>query len=258
MLIGLIIALIFGASATGDASEFASYIPHLKKEIRQHVPEKERKDSLMVVLKHYNKCIKKYDKQKKKLRKKVDRVSADWNVSTEQMLQTYDEFYDARISALSELIEYRLLFQEQITEEEMFQITENVAIESKKERRKGKKAEAKAAKKLDRIFLNVNEIILKHIEDSGKAELVQISLQDFENTVFTYVDEARELILERKIMTSEKYASREDIEKIFARSNQLRKQASRDYAQLREVVIQNTSEKEWKAINKELKVFLKS
>jgi len=140
MLIGLIIAIIFGASATGDASEFATQIPHLKKEIRQHVPEKERKDTLMLVLKDYERTVKKYDKQKKKLKKKLDRASADWNVSTEQMLQTYDEFYDTRISAMSELIGYRLMFQEQLSDEEILQITEHVASESKREMRKGKKA----------------------------------------------------------------------------------------------------------------------
>jgi hypothetical protein len=56
MLIGLLIALIFGS---GAESEFASSIPHIKKEIRQIVPEEARKDTLILLVKNYEKAINK-------------------------------------------------------------------------------------------------------------------------------------------------------------------------------------------------------
>ena len=63
---------------------------------------------------------------------------------------------------------------------------------------------------------------------------------------------------EKQLMIYDKTASREDLEEIYERSSQLRYRASREFATLREVLIKNTDEREWKAINKELKAFLKS
>ena len=50
---------------------------------------------------------------------------------------------------------------------------------------------------------------------------------------------------------------REELEGLYEQSNQIRYRAARDFAILREQVIENTSESEWKQINKELKAFFK-
>jgi hypothetical protein len=257
MLIGMLITLIFGVSG-GAESEFASYIPNIKKEIRQNVSEEIRKDTLMVLIKDYEKAIKKYDKEKEKLLKKVDRASADREVSTEVLLQYYDDYYQARLSLFSELIGYRLLFQDQLTDEELLLITDKAVATSKREWRKENKKEQKKEEKLEKVFLDIHEIIVKHISDSAKMVVVSKSLQDFESTVYSFVDESINLTMKRKDRLDEKDATREDIEKMYESTNQLRYRASREFARLREVLILNTDEKEWKAINKELKVFLNS
>ena len=59
-------------------------------------------------------------------------------------------------------------------------------------------------------------------------------------------------------MLDDNSATREEIDEIYKLSNQLMYQASRDYAELREVIISSTNEKEWRAINKELDAFLKT
>jgi len=256
MLIGLIIALIFGTS--GAESEFASYIPNIKKEIRQTVSEKARKDTLLVLVKDYERTVKKYDKKKKKLLKTANKAGADRLVSTEGFLQHYDEYYNYRIQVMDQLISYRLMFQEKLDQYELFMITEKALETSEKVERKDDKQSAKADKQLNKIFEDIDKIILKHIEDPAKSKIVAEHLREFENTVYTYVDEARALVLERKVMLNVQNASKEDIEHMYMQTNQLRYQASRDFAALREVIIKNTDERQWKAINKELKVFLKT
>lgn len=124
--------------------------------------------------------------------KKVNRAGADREVSTEVFLQTYDDYYQARMNLISELIGYRLMFQEQLDPYELLGITENALSTSKKEKRKGEKLEGKAEKKLSKVFQDINEIILKHIDDSTKTELVTKSLQEFETTIYAYVDETHD------------------------------------------------------------------
>ncbi len=256
MLLGLIIALIFGVDS--DTSEFASYIPHIKKEIRNHVPEGSRKDTLLLLVKDYDKTIKKYDKKKKKLKKTLHKAGSDREVSTDDFLNHYERYYNARMELISSLIGYRIMFQEQITQEELLLVAEEAGFTSKKERRKEGKQEKKAEKKLDKVFEDINNIVLKHIEDSTKTELVSRSLLDFETTIYAYVDEAKELVAARHLMLDDNSATREEIDEIYNRSNQLMYQASRDYVELREIIINSTNEKEWRAINKELDAFLKT
>ncbi len=257
MLLGLILAIIFGTTR-GLESEFTSSIPHLKKEIRQNVSDDARKAELLTLLKVYEKTIKKSEKEKKKQKKFLDKASADRSVSTNEFLQVYDDYYNSRERLLASLIDYRLLFQEQITEEELFQINQNGMVTSKKERRQDVKQEGKAEEKLIKVFEDIGDIVVKHISDSTKTESVKGYLHDFETTIFELVDEARDLLIRRQMMVDNKNATREEIEGLFEKTGQLRVRASREFATLREEIINNTSEKEWKAINKELKVFLKS
>jgi hypothetical protein len=257
MLIALIIALIFGVSG-GAESEFASYIPNIKKEIRQNVPEKARKDTLMLLVKDYERTLKKYDKEKKKLRKDINKAGTDRTVSTEVFLEHYDDYFNTRIQVMSQLISYRLSFQEKLSQYELLMITEKALQTSKKADRKENKQVGKVDKQLKAVFRDINEIILKHIEDTTKTEIISAHLREFENTIYSYVDEATSLSMERKVMLNKQDASREEIDEMFERSNLLIYKASRDYAILREELIKNTNESEWKAINKELKVFLKS
>ena len=111
---------------------------------------------------------------------------------------------------------------------------------------------------MEKIFRDTNKTIVKHIEDSTKLKLVTSSLHTFEGTVYTLVDEAKNLNEERQLTIDDKTATREEIEELYELSNELTYRASREFAILREVLIKNTDEREWKAINKELKAFLKS
>ncbi len=257
MLIGLIFAIIFGTTR-GPGSEFVTTVPHLKKEIRQNVTDKAREKELVALLKSYEKTIKKSQKEEKKLKKLADKASADRNISRNEFLREYDNYYNSRERLIASLIDYRILFQEQITEEELVRIYENAMITSKRERRQDDKQENKAEEKLIKVFEDISDIAVKHIDDPKKAEVIKGYLHDFETTIFAFVDEAHDLSIQREILVDDKNATRKELEGLFERSAQLRYRASREFAIMREEIIKNTDEREWKAINKELKVFLKS
>jgi len=257
MLIALIMAIIFGVTR-GTESEFVSVIPNLKKEIRQNVSDDVRKKELLTLFKAYEKTIKKSQKEEKKLKKLANKASADRAVSRNEFLRVFDNYYNSRERLLASLINYRLSFQERITEEELLQIYEEAMVASRRERRKDEKGDTKAEEKLIKVFEDIGDIVVKHIDDSTKTETVKGYLHDFESTIFSFVDEARDLGVQRRLMVDDKNTSRAELEALFEKTGQLRYRASREFATLREEIINNTNEKEWKAINKELKVFLKS
>ena len=103
--------MIFGS---GTDSEFATSIPHIKKEIRQHVDDKTRSENLLDLAKTYEKSVKSYEKERKKLRKKLNKAGKDRSVGTEEFLQFYKDYYWARADAISQLTLIRLQFQEQL------------------------------------------------------------------------------------------------------------------------------------------------
>ena len=255
MLIGLLMALIFGG---GAESEFATSIPHLNKEIRRHVEDKSREDTLLKLVKEYEKTINRYNKQKKKQFKALNKISPDREKTSEEFMTAYDAYYKSREELLSELIGYRLMFQEQITEEELLLLIEEAHLSSKKERRHDQKAEDKSEDKLARIFEDLNNIVLRHIEDSAKVGIVTQDLHAFESSLYAAVDESYQLEVERKLRLDDRNATREEIEEMYSQSNQLRYDTAKNFAELRQKVIDNTNEKEWKAINKELETFLKN
>lgn len=256
MLIGLIISAIIALTG-GDESEFVSSIPHIKREIRRHVLEDARKDSLLVLVKAYEKEIKKYEKGKDKLQKNLYKTSSDRSKSTDEFLEAYDAYYQATVSLISSLIDYRLLFQQQVTEEELQLIAEKAMESSKKEQRQLAKGEEKIKEHLQDSFKDIHKVVNKHVDDPAKADTITKNLDDLENTVYEFIDEALELNMEKKRLLDDKNASGEELHELYERSSDLRFQGSRNYAHFREEAIRHTNEREWKAINKELKSFLK-
>lgn len=252
MLIALIIsaiALLMG----GDESEFASSIPKLEKEIRRNVVEESRKDSLLVLVKAYEKEIKAYEKANGKLQKKLQKTSADYTKSTAEFLEVYDAYYSSKVDLISSLIDLRILFQQQVTEEELQLIVEKALEDSKKDTKKAAKGEEKIEKYLGKAFEDINKVVAKHIDDAAAVTTLSNILGDIEEKVYEFIEEALVLNQEKKRMLDDKNATQEDLDELFEASGDLRFLASRDYARFREEAIKNTTERQWKAINKELK-----
>ena len=255
MLLGLLFALIFGSS--GEA-EFASSLPNLKKEVKYMIPEKERRDSITILIDAFDGAIKDYKKENDQLRKKVDKVSADRSVRSEEFLKYYDEFYQSRVNLISSLIDYRILFQEQITDLEQVRVIEDAIVTSSDQRREKQIQEEKTEDKLNAAFREIADILIRNIGDPDRIDKVAESFLEFERSMYEYLDTSRDTDGDRKASLLITNPTREELEGIYERSNQLRYQAARDFAILREKVILYTTEKEWKEINKELKKFFKA
>jgi hypothetical protein len=255
MLLGLLFALIFGP---GGEAEFVSAVPNLDKEIKRTITEKERKKDLLDLVDAYEGAIKEFSKDKKQLQKKVNQSSGDRNVSSENLLRHYDEYHQARRRLITSMIDYRLMFQDQITEKELMLLIEEAIVSSEKDRLDEQKQEEKTEDELNKAFSQIHDIIVRNIQDPEKSETVTKSFYIFEQTMYNYLDISRDAKADRTSLLLYIDATREELEAVYEQSNQVRYRAANDFAILRDRVIENTTEKEWKQINKELKAFFKS
>ena len=254
MLLGLLCALIFGA---GGEAEFISAVPNLDTEVKQTIEDKERRTYLLELVDSYEGAIKQFSKDKEQLQMEVNKASGDRTVSSENLLRQYDKYHQARRRLIASLIDYRLMFQEQITEQELMLLIENAIVSSEKDRLEAQKLEEKTEDELNRAFSEIHDIIIRNIQDPVKSEAVTNSFYIFEQSMYTYLDIARDTKADRVALLLNKTATREELEGVYEQSNQVRYRAASDFAVLRDRVIENTTEKEWKDINKELKAFFK-
>jgi len=255
MLLGLLFALIFGS---GGESEFVSSVPDLKKEVKVNIADKDRRDSILVLIDHFEGDIKEYAKETDRLQEEVNKVSTDRSVSTEEFLSYYDEYYRSRVRLISALIDYRLMFLQQITNEELNLVIEKAIVSSEDQRREKQKREEETEDNLNEAFSEIHDIIVRNIVDPDKSETVTQSFYVFERTMYDNVDTSRDTDADRKASLLISNPTKQELERIYERSNQLRYNAARSFAVLREKVIQNTTEDEWKKINKELRAFFKT
>lgn len=99
---------------------------------------------------------------------------------------------------------------------------------------------------------------MKHIDDENKRSNVLNSLDNYNNTLDAFIKESQQMNVEDNNLIRNINATRNELEQFYKKQNQLRYKGSKDYMQLRDAVIENTNEKEWKAMVKALDKFLKS
>ncbi len=254
MLLGLLFAMIFGSS--GEA-EFASSLPNLKKEVKYMIPDDDRRDSITILINAFDGTIKDYTKENDRLRKQVNKMSGDRSVMSEELLRYYDEYYQSRVNLISSLIDYRLMFQEQVTDLEQIRVIEDAIVSSADQKREKQIGEEETEDNLNLAFREMADILVRNIGDPDRINKVAESFLEFESSMYDYLDTSLDMDADRKASLLMTNPTREELEGIYERSNQLRFQAARDFAILREKVILNTTEKEWNQINKELKKFFK-
>ena len=149
------------------------------------------------------------------------------------------------------------MFQQQITDKELLLVIEEAIVSSADERRENQIREEETEDNLNEAFREIADILIKNIGDPDRIDKVAESFLEFERTMYDNVDNYRDTNADRKASLLITNPTREELEGMYEQSNQVRYKAARDFAILREAVIVNTNESEWKQINKDLKAFFK-
>ena len=132
MLWAILIALFIATLSGGPEEIFM--IPKLDKEIKSHIEDKDRKNEILLVAKEAKKEIKEFGKLKKKNLKQLKKQSRSRDTSTQQLLDLYQTYFNARLSKQSIVIEHRLKIHELLNENEWELIIKPAILPSEKER----------------------------------------------------------------------------------------------------------------------------
>jgi hypothetical protein len=254
MFIGLLFSIIFGS---GAESEFSASIPDIQKEIRQHVTDVERRDTLLLLVKNYEDAVKQFDQWKNQYRKELHALSEEREVGTTEVLVKYNEFFQGRKQLISTLTTYRLSFQEKITDDELSLISENAFLGTKKELKRERAEEKNREEALEEAFTDLEGILQTSIEDTSRRGKVDAQLVRFKESIYTLVEETWNFDLGRLERLNDRLATREEIEAMYSELNEIRYQTAIEFAHLRQQIIKNTTADEWNTISRELEVFLK-
>lgn len=256
MLWALLIALLIAKLSGGPEEIFM--IPKLDKEIKTYVTDNVRKQQILSITKDAKKEIKAFQKIRKSKLKEISKLAQDQNKTSDDLLDIYQVYYDARLNMQKQLIENRLDVQQFLTDAEWKQLIENAVLPSDKIRRKADKADAKEEGKVDKLVEEIDKAINKEVKDSEKREAILLSLETFTISLEEFIDEGQQMNFKDNKIIRDKNATREDLEKFYDSENELRMKGTKDYFKIRESAIQNSTDDEWKRIVKALNKISKS
>ena len=256
MLIALFVAFLVVKIVGGPEEVFM--IPKLEKEIKSHVEGKDRKKEILIIFKEGKKDLKSFTKLRKKKLKEIEKMSASRANSMEEIFSVYETLYNARLDYQSRLTDKRLEIQNLLNDKEWEQIIEKAVLPSDKLKQKEIKQEGKKNKDVDKLLGNIEESIIEHIGDEQKRKEILLGLENFRTTLEVFVEEGRQMNFADNDIIRNKNASRKNIEQFYKTQNQLRYKGSKEFFEMRNIILQNTNEREWKEIIKSINKIIDS
>lgn len=256
MLIAFLVSLLIRTLVGGPEEIFL--VPKLKKEIKSHVLDTERKNEILQIIKEAKKEIKEFGKFRKKKLEEIKKIAVKREVSSNDMLEVYDTYHNTRLNLQSGLIEKRLILQELFSDKEWELILENAVFPSEKAKEKAGKQEDKIEQKIDKFIADIKGAIISKIEDESKRINVLNSLDNYSTTLVAFIEEGQQMNYEDNNIVRNKNANKNELDEFYQKQNLLRYKGAKEYIQLRNTAIKNTNEQEWKAVVKALNKLLKS
>ena len=253
MLIALAFSLI--SRMFGGGPEEIFQVPKLEKEIKSHVENQDFQKQLLTLTKAAKKEIKSFNKSRVKKMKAMKKANASREFSKAMMAELYMTYHNERLKMQSSMLAKRLEFQALMTENEWNNVIEKAVFPSDKVIKSSNKSDFKEAEKIDKLFSEIQEAINKNISETENREKVLTQLDSFEKTIDEFVSMSQELNYQDSELVRKKTATAGELKNLYQQQNDLRVKGAMEFFSFREAAIKNTTDKEWKDIVAELKVF---
>jgi hypothetical protein len=247
MLIGIVpyFLLLFGGTPVESF-----YIIDFGKGIKQHVVSITSRQDAEAIVSAYATIYKEFNNEHKKQIKELQQKNMDYNTSEHWYLDFFATAMEDRKKLQSSFITGRLRLQEIITQEEWDKIIEMITrdLEKMMEKKK-KKREKNVGKSKYQIVLNT---LKENIPPGEKLTLSLESLEAFKEKHIEIKESYENLYTSEEDILANRQATKEDMLEICNVLNKLRKSLIDSYIDLLFDLKDNTNEKEWTIIIKDL------
>ena len=227
-------------------------INKLEKELGNHIADKEREQEALQLFKQAKKEIKALEKELKTFGKEFKKLQKDRKTPREELEEVFEKSEEARKAVQSVLVDKRLKLRQLLTGEEWSGLLEqgmaDLEINPQKREKEIRKFEKSDNKTLDKVKKSLN----KQFTDKSRRSEALEAYAIFQNKASSFTDESM-TYMSKNEETAQLYdAEKTDLEKVFIALNQSREEAMFEFLQMRDKLIDLSSEKEWKKVSKTL------
>lgn len=234
----------------GSAQMESYYIIEFDKSIKKHVTSITKRQDADAVISVYASTYKEFDKEHKKRLKELQQKNIDYNTPRQWYLDFFTEAFEDRQKLQASFLSVRLRLQEIITQDEWEKILETTRANFTKFAEKKKKKREKNAGK-DPYMKITNTI--KETIPPGEKQTGSLEALDSFREKYKMIEESFENLHETEVEAlGDRQATKEDLQEIFNSLNNLRKSMIESYIEVLFHLKDNTSEKEWSIIVKDI------
>jgi hypothetical protein len=224
----------------------------VKKGIKKHVVDKERRELLLEHISDGRKQIKAFNKRQEKLAAAVQKEILDKEGHDKRINHLLDSALDLRKQHQQRLIDDRLWIQENLSQQEWDLIVAKSAFPSDKDSSKNQKKRNKTQTSYKDYLAKVRETITASIADDGQREKALAAYQTFSDQHEEFVKMRTELDYENQEILRRQDLSRAELEDFYAQQDTLRQNTYKSFVDLFSSIKENSSEEEWGKIKKSL------
>ena len=250
-MIYLLITLLISIFSSDDNDFFS--IPNVNKQIKEHIAEDQRKDSVLIYMKQGKGFMKDYQKNHKKNLKRLKKSLNQETISSSEVKALFKKDTDELQQMQDSLIHYRLKIQVLINENEWKEILKPVTHPSDKYLKKKKKKQLREKEKIEELLSETKETISKIMDDGDKKQEVLIAFEEFTNEIDDLIEYDHNYSYSKNETLKNRKATKPNLEEIYAVKNKIRSEIHQSFHSFFGIAKKNTTEDEWKDLRKELK-----
>ena len=226
-------------------------IPNLDKHVKKHVVEKTRSTQALVFIKEDLKQRKSTQKIQRKSVKELGTLFMSRNTTQEDFDKVFLKILDEREKLQAADIKLKLEIQNYIEADEWNLIVAAGKNDYTKTKKKTKKNMTKLANNFTKFKEDVNLIVLdENSKKEAQAALISFEqmFSDILNAFGDYIDDDSSILYKHKTTS-------EEIIEVQDKADILRKEIFQTYAETHFILVEYTTEEEWKPLAKKMKKF---
>jgi len=250
MLIGLFTLL--AAVLLGGGAESPYVIPNADKIILSEISDKARKAEAKAQIKIYKSHWKDFQKFQKSFQKDFEKASANPSTSIQDLEDKIQAYRERQISLDEKLIPIRLQVMDLMTDEEWEAAMDKAINIPDKEVAKQEKDQIKAEVKQSKKMVDFRGGILMVLEEEANYDAVFAAVDNFENQLADIVYQEQDMILSTLELIEDRGVTQEELALLGESYLNFKTGLGYAYIDLREVLLDNVTEDQWKKLHKEL------